>query len=158
MDAKNALAEQEIACECPGRPHDKDIVFFKPALDMEMGLAAYSAFMNASPLIGDRDAATLSSFLRHGIVGWTCRDEDGELALTPGNMQRRFGWGPSALAVTKKAMELYYGPFWAAFPSPNAPSPESGLSKDSTSASPASGPASPSSRKPSSPSPAAPTT
>jgi len=153
--ADSELPQVKIACECPGHPHEQDILYFRPKPDLAMGLAAQSALAQASGFRGDGESAFLGALARHGVVEWTCRDEDGPIRVSPQTVVERIGWGIDAIAVVEKARELYYkqvlDPLAVAKSDSEPPTPEA----PSTSPSLASSPPSPTSPLPSSHSAAA---
>jgi hypothetical protein len=96
------------ACRCPGTPHASgDEVYLAPEASMTMGLRGNGAISKA-----DNDAAQLEIllgrvFIEEGITGWTFTDEDGEIGVTPANIERLLPWGKGGSLVAEKANDLY---------------------------------------------------
>jgi hypothetical protein len=70
-------------CACPDAPHpDGDIVYLRPKIGLEGGIAAQQALAKAD---GDVEVLTrlwLSLFVRYGATGWNLRDETGPCPST----------------------------------------------------------------------------
>lgn len=141
-------------CACPGSPHpDGDIVYIRPTLSLDGGLAADEALReiaaeiptppNASEeqkaLIGLQRLERVQSrwlrvFLTHGAVGWNLDEPFSTEALL-----EDYGL---ARPVADEAADRYSMAVLAPFTKPSAPTLPPGLTADSTS------PTQPSSRSP----------
>lgn len=94
-------------CRCPGAVHTQDEVYLAPEPSMTLGLRANGAIAKA-----DNDPALLELylgrvFIEEGITGWTFVDEDGEIPVTPDNIERLLPWSKGGQAVAERANELY---------------------------------------------------
>lgn len=76
--------EVQIACPCPGLPHEQDTIYLRPKLGLSGGVALQGLLLRLikeAPDSGlDRDilAGIMSEgYLLNGVVGWTLVDEDG---------------------------------------------------------------------------------
>jgi hypothetical protein len=92
-------------CACPDAPHpDGDIVYLRPKIGLEGGIAAQQALAKAD---GDVEVLTrlwLSLFVRYGATGWNLRDEGGAV---PFDVDALLADYALSWAVAEKAEELY---------------------------------------------------
>lgn len=67
-------------CACPGTPHGEegDVVYLRPTLSLEGGLAAQADIISAAGVGAELTARWRVSFVRHGATGWNLVDEDGD--------------------------------------------------------------------------------
>lgn len=139
-------------CACPGSPHPEgDIVYIRPTLSLDGGLAATEALRE----ISEREIRTpadatdaqkqeiglerinralqgkwLRVFLEHGAVGWNLDEPFSVEALLEDYSLAR--------PVADEAADRYTMAVLAPFMKPSAPTSPLGLTADSTSPSPAS--------------------
>jgi hypothetical protein len=132
-------------CSCPGNPHeDGDEIYLRPTLDLEGGLAAEAALLDAARLfpmpagIGDVDDKLIARnpaigkiitdrtnflrpkwfdlFLRHGAVGWNLLDEEGN--AIPFDIEALLADYSMARMAAEEANDRYSGAVLAPFQSP----------------------------------------
>lgn len=123
------------ACRCPGTPHDGqdgrddgDIVYLRPALTLEGGLAIIRALRKTEDGEDLPSFATrmIPPYLKHGLAGWNFVDESGlPVPLTQERISH-LDWD-TAYAIGDKCDDLYgkeaLAPLLARMPQPLRPGP-----------------------------------
>lgn len=116
-------------CECAGHPHDGqdghddgDIVWLKPGVDLDLGLAIEAARGSALPRDDEGKvkpisvAAALhliekamgSAYIAYGVTRWNFLNDDGTpIDLTPDNAVRALPWDKGGALVAERADDLY---------------------------------------------------
>lgn len=111
------LVPVEVACRCPGTPHDEDVVYLRPRLGLAAGIAVQKLIVQAHQTESPTDAADLTgvlaeAYLRAGVVSWTFADADGgSVPVTTDSVKALllddFEVGA---VVADRADDLYMGP------------------------------------------------
>lgn len=121
--------------ECPDHP-DGDVVYLRPVLSLEGGLAALAAMRRTGVLAGgavDGDALAISLspiYVRHGAVGWNFHDANGPV---PFDVEVLLADYSLAYPVADRADDIYSGPVLAPFLPRLPKSSRNGQTADSTS-------------------------
>jgi hypothetical protein len=121
----NFIAVRIGDCLCPGSPHDGDVVYLKPSLDLRGGFrvkrrlldlnqAAYADSEDGKPKTSGVDMAELEIslaevYLDEGIADWNLVDEEGQpRPLTPETLREHlFSDYSRAEVAADKADDLY---------------------------------------------------
>lgn len=65
-------------CACPDAPHpDGDVVYLRPTLSLEGGIAAQQDLVAANGVQDDLVRRWLVTYVRYGAIGWNWTDADG---------------------------------------------------------------------------------
>jgi hypothetical protein len=72
------VAVRVRACECPGTPHEGDVVFVTPTPSLQCGLQAQADIIAAAGNGTTLAASWQVTFVKYGAVGWNLVDEDGD--------------------------------------------------------------------------------
>lgn len=94
-------------CECPGTPHEQDIVYLAPVLSMAGGMAAQVLMTQGEHNLMRIQELLADLWIRHGVVDWNLTDERGKVPLTPDNIALALPFGKGGRLVADKADDLY---------------------------------------------------
>lgn len=95
-------------CRCLGEPHDHDIVYLHAETPLALGVAAHQAIKAHPDDIPGLSTAMTMEYVRHGICGWTFRDDEGRaIPLTADAIERALPFSRGGYEVSLKAVELY---------------------------------------------------
>lgn len=94
-------------CECPGSPHEADLVYLAPALSMAGGMAAQQIISDIGGDLVALQEGLSKLWIRHGVVGWNLVDEDGPIPLTEANVVAALPFGKGGRLVADRADDLY---------------------------------------------------
>jgi hypothetical protein len=113
------------ACRCPGAPHeDGDVVFVAEELTTPAGLAATAALLEGDGGWNDRYAGMVMALVRHQVVDWTLRDDDGPIRVAPSAVEKHLPWLRGGKEVAAALSSMFQGeildPFTAASRQPTS--------------------------------------
>lgn len=104
-----------VPCNCPGTPHEADLVVLREHVSVPMGMAAHAA-IRAAGYPADREGVAAAVFLRFGVESWNKVQLAGDpkdpqrtepVPVTPENAERLLPFAEGGMEVAEIAGDLY---------------------------------------------------